>query len=54
MWTANERIKEAEATGVEALVTACPWCEQNFNAAIKASGSSLKVYDVIELVEKAV
>jgi len=54
MWTANERIKEAEATGAKALVTACPWCEQNFNNAIKASGSSLKVYDVIELVEKSV
>ena len=54
LWTANERIKEAEATGAEAIVTACPWCEKNFNDAIQESGSKLKVYDIIELVDKAV
>jgi Fe-S oxidoreductase len=53
-WTAGERIAEADSTGVEAIVTACPGCEQNFKDAIKASGSSLKVYDVVELLEKAV
>jgi Fe-S oxidoreductase len=53
-WTANERIKEAESTSVEAIVTACPWCEQNFNDAVKESGSSLKIYDVVELLEKAI
>ena len=30
-WTAGERIEEAAvATGAEALVTACGWCERNF------------------------
>ena len=29
-WTAGERITEAAATGAEALVTACGWCERNF------------------------
>ncbi|MGD0780444.1 MAG: (Fe-S)-binding protein [Dehalococcoidales bacterium] len=53
-WTARKRIEEAVSTGAEALVTACPWCEKTFNEAIKASGSSLKVYDIIELVEKAI
>jgi Fe-S oxidoreductase len=53
-WTARDRIKEAESTGAEAIVTACPWCEKTFNEAIKESGSSLKVYDIIELVEKAI
>jgi Fe-S oxidoreductase len=53
-WTAQKRIDEAVATGAEALVTACPWCEKTFNEAIKASGSSLKVYDIVELVEKAI
>ncbi len=53
-WTAKERIREAESTGAEAIVTACPWCEKNFNEAIKESGSSLKVFDIIELVEKAI
>lgn len=54
LWTATERIKEAEATGAEAIATACPWCIKNFNEAIKATRSSLKVYDVVELLEKAI
>ncbi len=53
-WTARERIDEAESTGAEAIVTACPGCEQNFSDTIKENGSSLKVYDVVELLEKAV
>jgi Fe-S oxidoreductase len=53
-WTAQERIEEAGSTGAEAIVTACPWCEQTFNEAIRETGSSLKVYDIVELVEKAI
>jgi len=53
-WTAKERIDEAESTGAEAVVTACPGCEQNFNDTIKENRSSLKVYDVVELLEKAI
>ncbi len=53
-WTAQERIEEAAATGAEALVTACPWCEKTFEQAIRATGSRLKVYDIVELVEKAI
>lgn len=54
IWTAKERIEEAESTGAEAIVTACPWCEKNFNEAIEESGSRLKVYDLIEVLEKAI
>jgi Fe-S oxidoreductase len=53
MWTATERIEEAEHTGAAAIVTACPWCIKNFNEAVTQKGSSLKVFDVIELLEKA-
>ena len=53
-WTARERIEEAGSTGAEAIVTACPWCEGTFNDAIMETGSSLKVYDIVELVEKAI
>jgi Fe-S oxidoreductase len=52
-WTAKDRIEEAVATGAEAIVTACPWCEKTFNEAIAETGSSLKVYDIVELVENA-
>jgi Fe-S oxidoreductase len=53
-WTARERIEEAESTGAEAMVTACPWCEKTFTEAITATGSRLKVYDIVELVEKSI
>jgi Fe-S oxidoreductase len=41
-------------TGASAIATACPWCIKNFNEAISAKGSNLKVYDIIELLEKAI
>jgi len=53
-WTARERLDEAESTGVEALVTACPGCEQNFKGAINGYGSSLEVCDIVELLAKAI
>jgi Fe-S oxidoreductase len=53
-WTAQKRIEEAGSTGAEAIVTTCPWCEKTFNEAIRESGSRLKVYDIVELVESAI
>jgi len=53
-WTAEERINEAESTGAEAIVTACPWCEKSFKDAVKENGSKIKIYDVVELLAKAV
>jgi len=52
-WTANERITEARSTGAEVLVTACPWCERNFLDAIGAQENSMKIMDIIELVQQA-
>ncbi len=52
-WTAKERIDEAVSTGAEAVVSACPWCEKNFTEAVQKNNISLKVYDIVELVEKA-
>jgi len=54
MWTAIERIKEAKDTGAEALVTACPWCIRNFKDAVKETGDTLKVYDVVQLLEQSI
>jgi len=51
--TALERLEEAKATGAEALVTACPWCERVFRDTVKQSGSKLRVYDIIELIGRA-
>jgi Fe-S oxidoreductase len=52
-WTATERIMEAKSTGAEALVSACPWCERNFKDATSALGDTMQVYDIVELVQKA-
>ncbi len=46
-----ERIKEAEATGAEALVTSCPFCWLNFRDGIRDSGSKLELYELIELLD---
>ena len=53
-WTSRERIDEAETTGAEAIVTACPWCEKTFNKTIEDSGSRMQVFDIVELFEQAV
>ena len=52
-WTAAERLTEATATGAEAIVSACPWCEGNFADTVKSQDEKIKVYDIIDLVQMA-
>lgn len=52
-WTAGERIKEAKAVGAKALVSACGWCRRNFMDAMEDGAPKIEVYDIIELVQKA-
>jgi len=47
--TAEERIREAEETGAEAIVTSCPFCVLNLSRTAKETGSKLLVYDLSEL-----
>jgi Fe-S oxidoreductase len=53
-WTAWERLKEAKASGAEALVTACPWCQRNFRDALEQEGDRFPVYDMVELIQEAI
>lgn len=53
-WTAKERIEEAIASGAEAIVTACPWCEKTFLETIEENNMKMQVFDILELVEKAI
>jgi Fe-S oxidoreductase len=53
LWTANERLKEARATGASALVTACPWCVRNFRDAVKEYGEDIDILEISEIVNKA-
>ncbi len=47
------RVKEAEETGAEILVTTCPFCVVNLAAGAKSIGSKIKVMDLSELLLQA-
>jgi len=51
--TAQERVEEAVATGAEALVTSCPWCELNLRKAIVHDHRKMKLYSVLDLINRA-
>ena len=53
-WAADERLTEVEEVGAEALVSACPWCKDNFSQAVSQDGGSVKVLDFSELVLSAI
>ncbi len=52
-WTAGERVTEANSTGADAMVTACPWCQDNFTGTADEEGNTIEILDIIELVQKA-
>ena len=54
VWTGTDRLKEAHSVGAEAIVSACGWCKRNFLDAAAESGDDIEVYDIIELVQKAI
>jgi Fe-S oxidoreductase len=49
-WAAEERLTEVKEVGAETLVSACPWCKDNFAQSVRNNGDSLKVLDFSELV----
>jgi Fe-S oxidoreductase len=63
---ANERLEEAEATGAEIILTACPFCELNMAQAAregkdgKPEGASVngkyngKILDLIEILNELI
>jgi Fe-S oxidoreductase len=53
VWTAEERLKEAEFSGASTLITSCPFCEYALKIAAGKRRSPLKVQNVIELLEKS-
>jgi len=50
VWTAGERLQEVKDIGATGLVTACPFCEQNFADANAFGGHNLELYDLARLV----
>ena len=49
---AADRIRDAEATGAEILVTCCPFCVLNLTQGAKQIGSKIKVMDLMEIMLK--
>jgi Fe-S oxidoreductase len=43
-------MEEVKEIGAEVLISACPWCKNNFAAAASANGDNVKVMDFSELI----
>ena len=54
LWAAEQRLEEVKEVGAEAIVSACPWCKNNFTGAIKARDEKIKCFDISELILKAI
>ena len=39
--------------GVDAVITICPFCENNIRASLKREGLNLEVMNLLKLLEKA-
>lgn len=50
---AQERVRDAEKTGAEHLVSICPFCYQGLQIGINATGSAVRMRDLSELVALA-
>ncbi len=50
LWAAEQRLIEVKEVGAEAVVSACPWCKDNFTKAVGQNGERLKVFDISELI----
>ena len=50
---ARPRVMEAEKTGAELLLSACPFCEQQFRDGMKAQEVTMRTADIVELVREA-
>jgi Fe-S oxidoreductase len=52
--TALKRIGEAKKTGAEAIVTSCPFCEQNIGDAMSNLDDEMEVLDLTDILIKAI
>lgn len=53
LWSAGERLEEAEATGATTLISSCPFCKLNLRDAIKERKSPMKMVDITEIALRA-
>lgn len=49
-FAANHRLDEIKDIGAETLVSACPFCKNNFNQTVKENGDDVRVMDISEVI----
>ncbi|MFX0045770.1 MAG: (Fe-S)-binding protein [Candidatus Hermodarchaeota archaeon] len=50
LFASNQRVDEAEATGAQAMVSACPFCKTSLVDALETRENPMDFFDVTELV----
>jgi len=50
---AARRVSEAQATGAQVIVSACPQCERTLTKSVRESKIRIRVMDVVQMVEQA-
>lgn len=53
-FSAKHRLEEVREVGAEGLISACPWCKNNFSQAIKENGDNIRVMDISEIISAAI
>jgi Fe-S oxidoreductase len=53
-FSANHRLDEVLETGAEMLVSACPWCKDNFGRVIGERGARVQFKDISEIIWEAI
>jgi len=51
---AKNRVEEAKKTGVDILVSTCPFCYRNLTDGIEALNLDIKMVDLVELLLDAI
>lgn len=49
-FAANHRLEEVKEIGAETLVSACPFCKNNFKQAVLENGDDVQVLDISEVI----
>jgi Fe-S oxidoreductase len=52
-YAVSERLEEVKRSGAEAVVSACPYCKETFEAGVKDGGYQAQVFDITEIIAQA-
>ena len=52
-YSVSERLDEVRESGAEAIVSACPYCKETFQAGLEKRKQPVRVYDITEIIAEA-